>query len=135
MGSKPSFKYQSFLFRPKLVGLGGGLVQTVNVYNNPQLATTSSAQPVWKLPKKPRKKRRKNGKAKDEASVPDESPSDVITEPAELIAEVNPETEVEVVEQVELEPEPNEGAVSEDHFKVQNSDFLNVQVRLDKETH
>ena len=113
------------------MGLGGGLVQTVNVYNNPQLATTSSAQPVWKLPKKPRKKRRKNGKAKDEASVPDESPSDVITEPAELIAEVNPETEVEVVEQVELEPEPNEGAVSEDHFKVQNSDFLNVQVRLD----
>ena len=63
--------------------------------------------------------------------MPDESPSDVITEPAELIAEVNPETEVEVVEQVELEPEPNEGAVSEDHFKVQNSDFLNVQVRLD----
>jgi hypothetical protein len=38
---------------------GSGLVQTVSVYSQPRLTTTcSSDQPVWKLPKKPRKKRR-----------------------------------------------------------------------------
>ena len=37
------------------------MVQTVSIYNNPLLATSTSSQPsqpVWKLPKKPRKKRR-----------------------------------------------------------------------------
>jgi hypothetical protein len=49
-----------FCYRPKTVGPSGS-VQTVSIYNNPLLATTSSSQPsqpVWKLPKKPRKQRR-----------------------------------------------------------------------------
>jgi len=90
----------------------------------------STAQPVWKLPKKPRKKRRRNIKS-DETQTTNEipinpvdqvNPPDVV-KPIEAIA---PEAEVEVVEH---EVEPNvEQETEEHHFKVQNSDFLNVQV-------
>jgi hypothetical protein len=98
-------------FRPNLVGQSG-LVQTVSIYNNPRLATTTtttttttSAQPVWKLPKKPRKKRRTK-----------------IKNPINTTEQVNPEQPV-----VDNPVDRNE-EVSEEHFKVQNSDFMSVQV-------
>ena len=100
-------------FRPKLVGQSG-LVQTVSIYNNPRLATTatattttttSSAQPVWKLPKKPRKKRR-----------------------TKIKNLVDPTERVDPDEQVVNPAADHDEEVSEEHFKVQNSDFMNVQV-------
>jgi hypothetical protein len=101
----------SLNFRPNLVGQSG-LVQTVSIYNNPRLATTTtttttttSAQPVWKLPKKPRKKRRTK-----------------IKNPINTTEQVNPEQPV-----VDNPVDRNE-EVSEEHFKVQNSDFMSVQV-------
>ena len=100
---------KSLNFRPNLVGQSG-LVQTVSIYNNPRLATTTtttttSALPVWKLPKKPRKKRRTK-----------------IKNPINTTEQVNPEQPV-----VDNPVDRNE-EVSEEHFKVQNSDFMSVQV-------
>ena len=82
-------------------GRSGGLVQTVSIYNNnPRLATMTpspAAQPVWKLPKKPRKKRRTKIKMIDDKQRAE----------AEKIS-------------VDL--------VTEKQFKVQDSDFMSVQV-------
>jgi len=82
-------------------GRNGGLVQTVRIYNNnPRLATitpSSASQPVWKLPKKPRKKRRTKVKMNDEKQ----------------------RVETENIS-IDL--------VTEKQFKVQDSDFMSVQV-------
>ena len=84
-------------------GQSGGLVQTVSIYNNnPRLATMTpspAAQPVWKLPKKPRKKRRTKVKMNDDKQRVE----------AENIS-------------VDLG--------TEKQFKVQDSDFMSVQVCL-----
>ena len=114
--------WQNFRFRPKLVG-PPGIVQTVNVYNESQVSTTGSAQPVWKLPKKPRKKRRKNVK-NDQGDNPVNADEAVnLSSESVKTIEVQLDSEVEIVEQ-----ETDQSLDQEDPFKVQSSDFMNVQV-------
>lgn len=114
--------WQNFRFRPKLVG-PPGIVQTVNVYNESQVSMTGSAQPVWKLPKKPRKKRRKNVK-NDQGDNPVNADEAVnLSSESVKTIEVQLDSEVEIVEQ-----ETDQSLDQEDPFKVQSSDFMNVQV-------
>ena len=171
-----------FPYRPKVIGQSG-LVQTVSIYNNPLLATSTSSQPsqpVWKLPKKPRKKRRPKSDQQVNPIVADKpvNPPDCFTEINAALNSTEPRTEEILLEhenstkyttdsdnlinatlpqansdiQVNLTEQERDAQVNmvdsqkdklslenqvlinhdeeEVHFKVQDSDFMSVQVRI-----
>ena len=170
------------------------MVQTVSIYNNPLLATSTSSQPsqpVWKLPKKPRKKRRPKIQINPNVGLQsDQQVNPILTDkpvnPPECFTEINaalnstePRTEEILLEhqnstkyttesdslfnatlpqansdiQVNLTEQErdlpanmadeqkdklvldnqvllNHDEEEEVHFKVQDSDFMSVQVRI-----
>lgn len=65
-----------------------GVVQTVSIYQKPLLATSlveTPKEPVWKLPKKPRKKRSRNKKIVSSNATIDETKTDGCSNTAKTI--------------------------------------------------